>query len=104
MSGAVKAEQQQGINPHTMPVAGLCIPSDVRADMHAGLIKNCVLWSPADTAYADVYAINAFRHGKLPENGTLSAGRLGTLQVTGGVVNVGKPLIFTIANIDQYQF
>jgi len=104
MSGAVKAEQQQGINPHTMPVAGLCIPSDVRADMHAGLIKNCVLWSPADTAYADVYAINAFRHGKLPENGTLSAGRLGTLQVTGGVVNVGKPLIFTIVNIDQYQF
>jgi rhamnose transport system substrate-binding protein len=104
MSGAVKAEQQQGINPHAMPIAGLCIPSDVRADMHAGLIKNCVLWSPADTAYADVYAINADLHGKLPANGTLSAGKLGTLQVAGGVVSVGKPLIFTVANIDQYQF
>jgi rhamnose transport system substrate-binding protein len=104
MSGAVKAEQQQGINPHAMPIAGLCIPSDIRVDMHAGLIKNCVLWSPADTAYADVYAINAYLHGNLPENGTLQAGKLGTLQVSDGVVDVGKPLIFTSANIDQYQF
>lgn len=104
MSGAIKAEQQQGISPHAVPVAGLCIPSDVKADMNAGLIKNCVLWSPADTAYADVYAINAYLKGKLPVNGTLSAGRLGTLSVTGGVVNVGAPLIFTKANINNYHF
>jgi rhamnose transport system substrate-binding protein len=104
MSGAVKAEQQQGISPHKMPVAGLCIPSDVRVDIHAGLIKNCVLWSPSDTAYADVYAINAYLHGKLPASGTLQAGKLGALQVANGVVSVGKPLIFTPANIDQYQF
>lgn len=104
MSGAVKAEQQVGINPHAMPIAGLCIPSDVKADMLAGLIKNCVLWSPADTAYADVYAINAYLHGKLPKNGTLSAGKLGTLSVTNGVVNVGKPVTFTAANISQYNF
>lgn len=104
MSGAVKAEQQQGVSPHAMPVAGLCIPSDVRADIHAGLIKNCVLWSPADTAYADVYAIDAYLHGKLPASGTLPAGRLGNLQVANGVVSVGKPLIFTNVNIDQYQF
>lgn len=104
MSGAVKAEQQQGVSPHSMPVAGLCIPSDVRAAMHAGLIKNCVLWSPADTAYADVYAIDASLHGKLPANGTLPAGRLGKLQVAKNVVSVGAPLVFTKANIDKYQF
>jgi rhamnose transport system substrate-binding protein len=104
MSGAIKAEQQQGINPHSVPVAGLCIPSDVKVDMNSGLIKNCVLWSPADTAYADVYAINAAIKHKLPVNGTLKAGRLGTLTVTGNVVNVGKPLIFTKANINNYDF
>jgi rhamnose transport system substrate-binding protein len=104
MSGAIKAEQQQGINPHSVPVAGLCIPSDVKVDMNTGLIKNCVLWSPADTAYADVYAINAAIKHKLPVNGTLKAGRLGTLTVTGNVVNVGKPLIFTKANINNYDF
>jgi rhamnose transport system substrate-binding protein len=104
MSGAIKAEQQQGINPHSVPVAGLCIPSDVKVDMNTGLIKNCVLWSPADTAYADVYAINAAIKHKLPVNGTLKAGRLGTLTVTSNVVNVGKPLIFTKANINNYDF
>jgi rhamnose transport system substrate-binding protein len=104
MSGAIKAEKQQGVNPHSVPVAGLCIPSDVKADLNAGLIKNCVLWSPADTAYADVYAIDAYLHGKLPANGTLKAGRLGTLTVTDHVVNVGKPLIFTKDNINNYNF
>jgi rhamnose transport system substrate-binding protein len=105
MSAAVKAEQRLGIDPHAMPVAGLCIPSDVRAAIHAGQIKNCVLWSPADTAYADVYAIDAKIKGTLPSGtGTLRAGRLGALQVSGGVVSVGKPLVFTAQNIDQYQF
>jgi rhamnose transport system substrate-binding protein len=104
MSGAIKAEQQQGINPHTIPVAGLCIPSDVKVDLKSGLIKNCLLWSPADTAYADVYAIDAAIHGKLPVNGTLKAGRLGTLSVTNNVVNVGNPVIFTKDNISNYDF
>jgi ABC-type sugar transport system substrate-binding protein len=106
MSGAVKAQQQLGIDPKKMPVAGLCIPSDVRADVHAGLIKNCVLWSPADTAYADVYAIDAKIKGTYPSsgNGTLDAGRLGKLQIKDNVVEVGDPITFTDANIDQYQF
>ncbi|MFT3873566.1 MAG: substrate-binding domain-containing protein [Nocardioides sp.] len=106
MSGAVRAMQQLGIDPKQMPVAGLCIPSDVREDMHAGLIKNCVLWSPADTAYADVYAIDAMIKGTYPEsgNGTLDAGRLGTLQIKDNVVEVGDPITFTADNIDQYKF
>jgi ABC-type sugar transport system substrate-binding protein len=106
MSGAIKAQKQLGIDPKKMPVAGLCIPSDVRADVHAGLIKNCVLWSPADTAYADVYAIDAKLKGTYPEsgNGTLDAGRLGTLQIKDNVVQVGDPITFTKDNIDKYQF
>lgn len=106
MSGAVKAQQQLGIDPKKMPVAGLCIPSDVRADVHAGLIKNCVLWSPADTAYADVYAIDAMLKGSYPKSGTgtLDAGKLGTLQIKDNVVEVGDPITFTAKNIDQYQF
>jgi rhamnose transport system substrate-binding protein len=106
MSGAIKAQRQLGIDPKKMPVAGLCIPSDVRADVHAGLIKNCVLWSPADTAYANVYAIDAKIKGTYPKsgNGSLKAGHLGTLQIKGNVVEVGDPITFTEANIDKYQF
>jgi rhamnose transport system substrate-binding protein len=104
MSGAIKAEQQLGINPHSMPVSGLCIPSDIRADMLAGLIKNCVLWSPAENAYADIYAINAYIHGKLSANGTFSVGKYGTAQMHDWVASVGLPVVFTKANINQYPF
>ena len=104
MSGAVKAMQQLSIDPKKMIVAGLCIPSDVAAQLKSGLIKNCVLWSPADTGYADIYAIDAKIKGKLPVNGTLSAGRLGVLKVTDSQVSVGKPFTFTAANIDQFHF
>jgi ABC-type sugar transport system substrate-binding protein len=104
MSGAIKAEQKNGIDPHKVPVAGLCIPSDVRAQMHAGLLKDCVLWSPSNTAYADVYATDAYLNHKYKANGTLKAGKLGTLTVKDNIVNAGKPIIFTAANIDQYKF
>lgn len=105
MSAAIKAQQRLGIDPKSMPVAGLCIPSDVRVAVKAGQIKNCVLWSPADTAYADVYAIDAKIKGKLPTGtGTLEAGRLGTLQVADNIVSVGDPVTFTADNIDDYQF
>jgi rhamnose transport system substrate-binding protein len=104
MSGAVKAEQKNGIDPHKVPVAGLCIPSDVRAQMHAGLLKDCVLWSPSNTAYADVYATDAYLNHKYKPNGTIKAGKLGTLTVKDNVVNAGKPIIFTSSNIDQYKF
>lgn len=106
MSGAIKAQQQLSIDPKEMPVAGLCIPSDVRDLVKSGLIKNCVLWSPADTAYADVYAIDARLKGEFPESGTgtLDAGKLGELEVNDNVVQVGEPITFTADNIDEYQF
>ncbi|MGN6503792.1 MAG: substrate-binding domain-containing protein [Pseudolysinimonas sp.] len=106
MSGAVKAEQQVGIDPLKVPVAGLCIPSDVRELVKAGTIKNCVLWSPIDTGYADVYAIDAWLNGTFPENGTgtLPAGRLGDLDVKDYVVTSGGAQVFTADNIDDFQF
>jgi ABC-type sugar transport system substrate-binding protein len=106
MSGAVKAEQRVGLNPKKVPVAGLCIPSDVKAQIHAGLIKNCVLWSPADMGYATVYAIDAFLAKKLAlkGKGKLKSGKLGTLAVQNGTVTVGKPFVFTKQNIDQFHF
>lgn len=106
MSGAVRAMRQVGMDPLKVPIGGLCIPSDVRADLKAGSIKNCVLWSPLDLGYATIYAVDAQLKGKLPSTGTtkLSAGRLGDLEVDGDVVVLGKPVTFTKDNIDQFQF
>lgn len=106
MSGAIKAMEQVGIDPLKVPVAGLCIPSDVRDLVKNGTIKNCVLWSPIDTGYADVYAIDAWLKGTFPEggNGVLSAGRLGDLEVADYVVTSGGAQVFTAENIDDFQF
>jgi ABC-type sugar transport system substrate-binding protein len=106
MSGAVKAMNQVGMDPLKVPIAGLCIPSDVRADLKAGTIKNCVLWSPLDLGYATIYAIDAQLKGTLPATGTatLAAGRLGNLSVTDDVVTLGVPFTFTKDNIDQFDF
>jgi rhamnose transport system substrate-binding protein len=106
MSGAVKALQRNGLDPKKLPVAGLCIPSDVKAVLHKGLIKNCVLWSPADMGYATIYAIDAFIKDKFPlkGKGTLKAGKLGSLSVSNGTVTVGKPFVFTAKNVDQFHF
>lgn len=106
MSGAIKAQEQLGIDPKAMPVAGLCIPSDVRDLVKNGTIKNCVLWSPIDTGYANVYAIDAKLKGTFPEGGTgtISAGRLGDLDVTDNVVTSGGAQVFTAENIDDFQF
>jgi rhamnose transport system substrate-binding protein len=106
MSGAVRAMRQVGMDPLKVPIGGLCIPSDVRADLKAGTIKNCVLWSPLDLGYATIYAVDAQLKKTLPSTGTtkLTAGRLGDLEVDGDVVVLGKPVTFTKDNIDQFQF
>jgi rhamnose transport system substrate-binding protein len=102
----VKALQRNGLDPKKVPVGGLCIPSDVKAQIHQGLIKNCVLWSPADMGYATIYAIDAQLKKKLAlkGKGSLRAGKLGKLAVSNGVVTVGKPFVFTKANIDDFHF
>jgi rhamnose transport system substrate-binding protein len=104
MSGAVKAMKQVGMDPLKVPIAGLCIPSDVRADLKAGTIKNCVLWSPLDLGYATIYAVDAQLKKQLPGLTSLPAGRLGNLEVQGPVVILGKPFTFTKDNIDQFDF
>jgi ABC-type sugar transport system substrate-binding protein len=106
MSGAIKAMEQVGIDPLKVPVAGLCIPSDVRDLVKDGTIENCVLWSPIDTGYADIYAIDAWLKGTFPEggNGVLPAGRLGDLDVADYVVTSGGAQVFTAENIDDFQF
>jgi rhamnose transport system substrate-binding protein len=105
MSGTVKAMKQIGMDPLKVPIGGLCIPSDVRADLKAGTIKNCVLWSPLDLGYATIYAVDAQLKKQLPGSATkLAAGRLGDLEVQGDTVVLGKPVTFTKDNIDQFQF
>jgi hypothetical protein len=40
----------------------------------------------------------------MPKNGSFTAGNLGSFNVKDGIIVFSKPLVFTKANIDQYQF
>lgn len=68
-------------------------------------IASIVLWNTVDLGYLTVHAASALRSGAL-KNGVreISAGRLGTIQVDGDQVMLGKPFRFTKQNIDQFDF
>ena len=58
-----------------------------------------------DLGYLTVYASAKARKGVLKRGDTsFTAGRLGTLKVEGDQILLGKPLIFTKDNIDDFHF
>lgn len=55
--------------------------------------------------YLTVYAAHALKTGTLKPGATsMSAGRLGTIAIQGDNILLGKPMVFTKDNIDQFDF
>jgi rhamnose transport system substrate-binding protein len=69
----------------------------------ADVVKKFALWSPVDLGYLTMHVAKLVAEGKMHE-GTISAGRLGNIKVTGKEVLLGDPVVFTKENIDQYHF
>jgi hypothetical protein len=71
-----------------------------------GCVKSVVLWNPIDLGYAAVQVMRAAVDGTLVPGATsFDAGRLGTLQViNGSEVLLGDPFVWTIDNINDYDF
>jgi rhamnose transport system substrate-binding protein len=69
-----------------------------------GTAKSFVLWSPIDLGYLTVHVCDLVRRGKMPETGTIQAGRLKEIKVADREVLLGEPLKFTKENIDKYDF
>jgi ABC-type sugar transport system substrate-binding protein len=85
-------------------VAGVSTPKDMRDYVKDGTVQTFVLWSPVDLGYLTVHVCHLLHQGKMPENGTIQAGRLGAIAVKDREVLLGKPLVFTKENIDQFDF
>lgn len=101
--GAAEALMQE--NRRDVKLTGLSVPSLCKAYVHEDWIQSIVLWNTKDLGYLTVRVAHAAQSGALRAGATeFAAGRLGTLRVDGDQVVLGKPFIFTAANIDQFHF
>lgn len=102
--GAAEAVKNAG-KAGQVAVVGLGTPDGMREYVKEGVVKSVVLWNPIDLGYLTVYVARAVRKGELnPGDSTLSAGRLGEVEVKGSEVLLGEPMRFTSDNIDDFDF
>ena len=87
-------------------VVGLATPNAMAPYVNDGCVESVVLWNPVDLGYAAVYVMRAVVDGTLEPGATsVDAGRLGTLQIiNGSEVLLGPPFIYTIDNINDFDF
>src|SRR5450756_584329 len=99
--GSAEAVQQAGRKD--VFVIGLSLPNLCKRYVHDGVVQAVVLWNTKDLGYLTVYTAALLVEGRAGRD-SLQAGRLGTVEVRGSQVILGKPFIFNKANIDQYDF
>jgi rhamnose transport system permease protein len=101
--GAAEAVKQSGRTD--VKVTGLSLPNMCRPYIKDGFIESIVLWNTVDLGYLTVYASNALAAGQLKAGDTsITAGRLGRVEVAGDEVRLGAPFIFNKENIDRFNF
>ena len=101
--GAAEAVKQSGRTD--VKVTGLSLPNMCKPYVKAGIAESVVLWNTVNLGYLVVEASQMAAQGVLKRGVTgIVAGRLGRIVVDGDQVLLGKPLVFTKGNIDQYDF
>jgi rhamnose transport system substrate-binding protein len=102
--GAAEGVRQAG-KSGKVAVVGLSTPQQMAQFVKNGTVKTVILWNPVDLGYLSIQVARAVARGELASGAsTIKAGRLGEKPVVGDQVMLGKPMSFTKANIDQYQF
>jgi rhamnose transport system permease protein len=101
--GSGEAVKQAG--RHDVKVIGLSLPNLNKRYVHEDWVQAVVLWNTHDLGYLTVYTGAQLAAGKLARGATsLQAGPLGTIEIQGDQVVLGKPLIFNKGNIDKFNF
>ena len=102
--GAAEAVKQAG-KTGKVKVIGLGLPNENKRYVHEGVTDSVILWNTMDLGYLSVYAGIAVAKGELKPGATsFKAGSLGTFEIKGDNILLGKPFIFNKANIDQFDF
>lgn len=101
--GAAEAVKQSG--RQDVKVTGLSLPNMCKPYVMAGIADSVVLWNTLDLGYLVVNASRQAADGTLKAGVTeIDGGRLGKIGIEGTQVVLGKPLVFTKANIEKYDF
>src|SRR5207244_2985872 len=101
--GSAEAVRQAG--RRDVNVIGLSLPNINKPYVHGGVVQTVVLWNTRDLGYLTVYAGALAADRKLMAGAqALQAGRLGTIEIHGTEVILGRPLLFNKTNIDQFDF
>ncbi|HEX3730733.1 MAG TPA: substrate-binding domain-containing protein, partial [Opitutaceae bacterium] len=102
--GAAEAVKQAG-KAGKVKVIGLGLPNENKQYVHEGVTDNIVLWNTQDLGSLTVRAAAALVKGTLkPGDKSFDAGPMGTFQINGDNIYLGKPFIFDKSNIDQFDF
>ena len=101
--GAAEAVRQAGRTD--VRVIGLSLPNINKPYVHDGVVQTVVLWNTRDLGYLAVYASALVAEHKLaPGARSLTAGRLGQIEVRDSQIILGAPMLFNKANIDKFDF
>ena len=101
--GAAEAVRQAGRKD--LYVIGLSLPNINKPYVHGGYVQTVVLWNTRDLAYLTIHAGMQLVEGTLSAGATkMTAGRLGSIDIRGSEIILGPPLMFTKANIDNFDF
>ena len=101
--GAAEAVKQAG--RRDVKVIGLGLPNDNRPFVLEGITETVILWNTMDLGYLTVHVAAALKNGTLHAGDTqITAGRLGTMQITGDNVLLGEPFKFDKTNIEKFDF
>jgi ribose/xylose/arabinose/galactoside ABC-type transport system permease subunit/ABC-type sugar transport system substrate-binding protein len=101
--GAAEAIKQSGRTD--IKVIGLGLPNDNKRYVRDGITDCVVLWNTMDLGYLTIHAARALEEGTLKPGATsLTAGRLGLVEIKGDNILLGQPYLFTKENIDRFDF
>jgi rhamnose transport system permease protein len=101
--GAAEAVRQAG--RHDVKVIGLSLPNLNKPYVHDGWVQSVVLWNTGNLGYLTVQSAAQLMQGILtPGKTSMTAGKLGAIDVRGQEIILGPPLVMTKANIDGYDF
>lgn len=88
-------------------LTGLGTPNDMRKYVKNGTVEGFELWDPAKLGELAARTAVALVSGQITgkEGETFKAGDMGEFTIgADGVINLGKPTVFDVKNIDQFDF
>ena len=99
------AEAVKQSNRKDVKVTGLSLPNMCKPYIKDGIVDSIVLWNTGDLGYLTVFVSNALNNGFFKKGDrSFKAGRLGDIEVVDDEVRLGKPFIFNLENVDQFDF